>query len=37
MEIIPQVLKLGSEAKLLEPASARKEMKKIVQTMNELY
>lgn len=37
MEIIPQVLKLGSEAKLLEPASARKEMKKIVQTMNDLY
>jgi predicted DNA-binding transcriptional regulator YafY len=37
MEIIPQVLKLGSEAKLLEPASARKEMKKIVQTMHELY
>ncbi len=37
MEIIPQVLKLGDEAKILEPTIARKEMKRIVQSMASLY
>jgi predicted DNA-binding transcriptional regulator YafY len=37
MEIIPQVLKLGDDAKLLEPASAKKEMKRIIESMSKLY
>ncbi|MEQ1825132.1 MAG: WYL domain-containing protein [Pirellula sp.] len=37
MEIIPNVLKLGNEAELLEPAEGRKEIKKIIQQMNKDY
>jgi predicted DNA-binding transcriptional regulator YafY len=37
MEIVPHVLKLGSEAQLLEPAQGRKEIKKIIQQMVKDY
>ena len=37
MEIIPNVLKLGNEAQLLEPAEGRKEIKKVIQQMAKDY
>ena len=37
MEIIPNVLKLGNEAQLLEPAEGRKEIKKIIQQLSKDY
>lgn len=37
MEIVPNVLKLGNEAQLLEPAEGRKEIKKIIQQMVKDY
>ena len=37
MEIIPNVLKLGNEAQLLEPAEGRREIKKIIQQLAKDY
>jgi predicted DNA-binding transcriptional regulator YafY len=37
MEIVPNVLKLGDEAELLEPIEGRKEIKKIVQQLHKQY
>ena len=37
MEIIPNVLKLGNEAQLLEPSEGRKEIKKIIQQLAKDY
>lgn len=37
MEIIPNVLKLGNEAQLLEPAEGRKAIKKVIQQMVKDY
>ena len=37
MEIIPNVLKLGNEAQLLEPAEGRTEKTKIIQQLAKDY
>ena len=37
MEIIPNVLKLGNEAQLLEPAEGRKEIKRIIKQLAKEY
>ena len=37
MEIVPNVLKLGNEAQLLEPAEGRNEIKKIIKQLSNAY
>jgi predicted DNA-binding transcriptional regulator YafY len=37
MEVVPQVLKLGAEAEILEPREGREEIRKLVQQLSQQY